>query len=112
MPSVSRKGKGKAELKTEAQLPLGKQLAHTGAYLQQHVQGRNVPLTSTDKVVRDQAVANLSAFLSRGGVSEDGDDDMEAGSSGYVRLSDSEMAKLWKGLFYCGFNGLSSGAAI
>lgn len=40
---------------------------------------------------------NLTAFLSRGG---QGDDD-EEGPSGYTRLSDGEMAKLWKGLFYC-----------
>ncbi|KAL7425167.1 hypothetical protein Q5752_000855 [Cryptotrichosporon argae] len=77
MPSAARKGKGRevAAPKTEAALPLGKQLAHT------------------DKKVRDQAVRNLAAFLSRGAG--------EAEGSGYVRLSDAEMAKLWKGLFYC-----------
>ncbi|KAK4686819.1 ribosomal RNA-processing protein 1, partial [Tremellales sp. Uapishka_1] len=79
MPAAvsSRKGKGRAvvETKVEAVLPLGKQLAHT------------------DKKIRDRAVENLAAFLSRGGESGE--------SSTYVNLSESEMAKLWKGLFYC-----------
>jgi ribosomal RNA-processing protein 1 len=70
------KGKERAEPKTEAVVPFGKQLAHT------------------DKAVRDQAVRNLTAFLSAGGEGEE-----EA--SGYTRLEDKEMAKLWKGLFYC-----------
>ncbi|WWD20320.1 hypothetical protein CI109_104796 [Kwoniella shandongensis] len=78
--STTRKGKSRAqpevEEKVEAALPLGKQLAHT------------------DKKVRDRAVASLIAFLSQGG-------DTEGESSNYVRLSDAEMAKLWKGLFYC-----------
>ncbi|WVQ95804.1 hypothetical protein IAU59_002903 [Kwoniella sp. CBS 9459] len=81
MPAAtSRKGKSKAapagEEKVQAVMPLGKQLAHT------------------DKKVRDRAVASLVAFLSQGG-------DTEGESSSYVRLSESEMAKLWKGLFYC-----------
>ncbi|WVF68251.1 hypothetical protein IAT40_003016 [Kwoniella sp. CBS 6097] len=81
MPAAtSRKGKSRAapavEEKVQAVMPLGKQLAHT------------------DKKVRDRAVASLVAFLSQGG-------DTEGESSSYVRLSDSEMAKLWKGLFYC-----------
>jgi ribosomal RNA-processing protein 1 len=42
--------------------------------------------------VRDAAVRNLRAFLSRG---EGGE------SSTYVQISEGEMAKLWKGLFYC-----------
>jgi hypothetical protein len=49
---------------------------------------------SADKSVRDRAVQSLVAFLSRGG-------DAEGSSSGYVRLEESEMSKLWKGLFYC-----------
>ncbi|WVR08021.1 hypothetical protein IAU60_005065 [Kwoniella sp. DSM 27419] len=81
MPAaVSRKGKSRAstasEEKIQAAMPLGKQLAHT------------------DKKVRDRAVASLIAFLSQGG-------DTEGESSSYVRLSEAEMAKLWKGLFYC-----------
>jgi len=43
-------------------------------------------LTSTDKKTRDKAVKNLAAFLS--------DPDRP-------RLSDHEMDKLWKGIFYC-----------
>ncbi|WVQ78924.1 hypothetical protein IAT38_001016 [Cryptococcus sp. DSM 104549] len=81
MPAAtSRKGKSRAqavpEEKAEAVMPLGKQLAHT------------------DKKVRDRAVESLIAFLSQGG-------DVEGESSSYVRLGDAEMAKLWKGLFYC-----------
>ncbi|WRT69712.1 uncharacterized protein IL334_006702 [Kwoniella shivajii] len=81
MPAVtSRKGKSRAapveEEKTQAAMPLGKQLAHT------------------DKKIRDRAIANLVAFLSQAG-------DTEGESSSYVRLDDLEMAKLWKGLFYC-----------
>ncbi|KAE8541763.1 hypothetical protein D1P53_001936 [Cryptococcus gattii VGV] len=81
MPAVtSRKGKSRAQDtsddKPQAVLPLGKQLAHT------------------DKKVRDKAVASLVAFLSQGG-------DTEGSSSTYVNLEDKEMAKLWKGLFYC-----------
>ncbi|WWC95579.1 hypothetical protein V866_002444 [Kwoniella sp. B9012] len=81
MPSAtSRKGKSRAapaeETKAQAAMPLGKQLAHT------------------DKKVRDRAIAGLIAFLSQGG-------DTEGESSSYVRLDDDEMAKLWKGLFYC-----------
>ncbi|KAK8849691.1 hypothetical protein IAR55_005026 [Kwoniella newhampshirensis] len=78
--STARKGKSRAqpdgEERVQAAIPLGKQLAHT------------------DKKVRDRAVASLIAFLSQGG-------DTEGESSNYVRLSDAEMAKLWKGLFYC-----------
>ncbi|RSH93336.1 hypothetical protein EHS25_007690 [Saitozyma podzolica] len=77
MPASSRKGKSRAaEPAPTATIPLGKQLAHT------------------DKSVRDRAVQSLVAFLSRGG-------DAEGSSSGYVRLEESEMSKLWKGLFYC-----------
>ncbi|TXT04365.1 hypothetical protein VHUM_04132 [Vanrija humicola] len=79
MSTAARKGKGRApapEPKVEAAIPFGKQLAHT------------------DKKVRDAAIANLRAFVSRGG-----DDDST--SSTYTRLEDAEMAKLWKGLFYC-----------
>ncbi|WOO86146.1 Ribosomal RNA processing protein 1 B [Vanrija pseudolonga] len=78
MSTAARKGKGRApapEPKVEAAVPFGKQLAHT------------------DKKVRDAAIANLRAFLSRGGDN--------GASSTYTRLEDAEMAKLWKGLFYC-----------
>lgn len=53
-----------------------------------------------DKKVRDKAVASLVAFLSQGG-------DTEGSSSTYVNLEDKEMAKLWKGLFYCLFSTTS-----
>jgi ribosomal RNA-processing protein 1 len=54
-----------------------------------------------DKAVRDHAIQNLAAFVSRGG-------DDQASSSGYVPLVESEMAKLWKGLFYCESAGANS----
>jgi len=57
-----------------------------------------------DRKVRDRAIQSLIAFLSRG--AGDSDDTAE-GSSGYVRLSDGEMAKLWKGLFYCTYTHAS-----
>ncbi|BEJ16512.1 hypothetical protein CspHIS471_0511170 [Cutaneotrichosporon sp. HIS471] len=77
-PKKTGKGKGKerAEPQTEAVVPFGKQLAHT------------------DKSVRDLAVRNLTAFLSAGGEGDEGE-------GGYTRIEDKEMAKLWKGLFYC-----------
>lgn len=50
-----------------------------------------------DKKVRDKAVTSLVNFLSQGG-------DTEGSSSSYVNLEDKEMAKLWKGLFYCLFS--------
>ncbi|ODN98083.1 hypothetical protein I350_07725 [Cryptococcus amylolentus CBS 6273] len=78
MPAPSnRKGKSRAteEETVQAALPLGKQLAHT------------------DKKVRDRAIAGLVAFVSQGSGEEEG--------SKYVPLEDKEMAKLWKGLFYC-----------
>ncbi|KAH7930587.1 Nop52-domain-containing protein [Leucogyrophana mollusca] len=43
-------------------------------------------LASTDKKTRDKAVKNLAVFLSN-----------DAGNA----ISDLEMAKLWKGIFYC-----------
>ncbi len=51
-----------------------------------------------DKKVRDRAINSLVAFLSRGADIDGGEAE---GSNGYVRLSGGEMAKLWKGLFYC-----------
>ena len=47
-----------------------------------------------EKKVRDQAIRNLTAFVSRG-------DAESSESAGYTPLSDEEMSKLWKGLFYC-----------
>jgi len=44
-------------------------------------------LASTDKKTRDKAVKNLATFLSN--------------SSQDAALPDLEMAKLWKGIFYC-----------
>lgn len=43
----------------------------------------------TDKATRDKAVRGLSAFIC---------DEANA------QLSPPEMAKLWKGIFYCSFN--------
>lgn len=45
--------------------------------------------------MRDSAIRSLEAFLSRGS-GDEGD--------AYEPLSDAEMAKLWKGLFYCECN--------
>ncbi|MCO5613867.1 hypothetical protein L7F22_068145 [Adiantum nelumboides] len=54
-----------------ASLPLGKALA------------------STEKSIRDEAIHSLSAYLS------------QADTLNAEPLSDLEMAKLWKGIFYC-----------
>lgn len=55
-----------------------------------------------DKKVRDRAVQNLAAFLSRGAGQSESDDMVDdVGGSEYVQLEEGEMAKLWKGLFYC-----------
>ena len=43
---------------------------------------------------------SLVAFLSRGSFVDEASGES---STGYTPLSDSEMAKLWKGLFYCTF---------
>lgn len=103
MPASSRKGKSRAtEPAPTAAIPLGKQLAHTGtlasawsAWATPSLADESAPRAdSVDKKVRDRAVQSLVAFLSRGG-------DAEGSSSGYVRLEESEMSKLWKGLFYC-----------
>lgn len=68
-------------------LPLGKSLASTGttplcvfAVLCSH------ECDDKDKKTRDKAVRALTAFLS------DGDN---------AQLPEKEMAKLWKGIFYC-----------
>jgi hypothetical protein len=59
-----------------------------------------------DKKIRDQAIANLSAFLSGGGIlsltgNTSGEDVVRADSSSKRLLPPLEMRKLWKGLFYC-----------
>jgi hypothetical protein len=69
---------------------MGKQLASAG---EQYSASPIVRLIRVDKRVRDNAIANLAAFLSRSNDPE--------GSSSAVLLTDSEMAKLWKGVFYC-----------
>jgi len=64
--------------------PLGKYLASTGTII-----GVSIlfPLIiSSDKKTRDKAVKNLAAFLS--------DPDRP-------HISNHEMDKLWKGIFYC-----------
>jgi hypothetical protein len=116
MTSTARRNKGKGRAQEDekviAALPLGKQLAHTGTLVFQVL---NLPnfyawtgmLISEDKAVRDRAVRSLVAFVSRGGGIPSAGDDIaleeqpEAESSSYVRLDEAEMAKLWKGLFYC-----------
>lgn len=69
---------------------------------------------SADKAVRDRAIRGLVAFVSRGGggeMTKTGEDIIleeipQAESSTYVRLEEAEMAKLWKGLYYCMFSYL------
>ncbi|GAA5961127.1 hypothetical protein JCM21900_002809 [Sporobolomyces salmonicolor] len=73
-------------------------------------------LASSEKDVRDKAVASLSRFLSAGRISsvkltEGGDEPKEELPVGDLdwdkewtvdsRLAPLEMAKLWKGIFYC-----------
>ncbi|GAA5888524.1 hypothetical protein JCM5296_001056 [Sporobolomyces johnsonii] len=73
-------------------------------------------LASSEKDVRDKAVASLSRFLSAGRISSvkptEGDDepqeDLPVGDLDWdkewtvdSRLAPLEMAKLWKGIFYC-----------
>ena len=101
IPRSNGKSKGKARAdpyeKTSAELPLGKQLAHTGMspYPSMYVHCRiRADCWGVDKKVRDQAIRNLTAFVSRG-------DAESSESGGYTPLSDAEMSKLWKGLFYC-----------
>ena len=53
-----------------------------------------------DKKTRDKAIKGLTAFLS-----QSGEDETTAGKV----LSKSEMAKLWKGIFYCAFVTFRSG---
>lgn len=62
-----------------------------------------------DKAVRDRAVQGLAAFLSRGTYV---DEESGESSTGYVPLSDSEMAKLWKGLFYCRLRSMSASTGM
>lgn len=117
MTSTARRNKGKGRAmedeKVVAALPLGKQLAHTGASLPSRRNERTLESVAdlSDKAVRDRAIRSLVAFVSRGGgaattLGSGEDIDLEAPaqeaeSSSYVRLEDAEMAKLWKGLFYC-----------
>jgi len=64
--------------------PLGKYLASTGTLI---LEKRRFSCdTFADKKTRDKAVKNLAAFLS--------DPDRP-------RISNHEMDKLWKGIFYC-----------
>jgi hypothetical protein len=89
------KGKARADPyeKITASMPLGKQLAHTGRSslrLERRFNRTNL----VDKKVRDQAIRNLTAFVSKG-------DAESSSASRYSPLSDAEMSKLWKGLFYC-----------
>jgi hypothetical protein len=114
--STSAKAKGKRRamrLEPTAALPLGKQLAHTGESLDTLVLypvrqliiylSSNFPSDLPDKLVRDHAIESLSLFLSHGGnVSEQGGDvTLDGNKAGGAALSDADMRKLWKGLFYC-----------
>ena len=49
-------------------------------------------MVQPDKKTRDKAIKGLTAFLS-----QSGEDEATAGKV----LSKGEMAKLWKGIFYC-----------
>jgi hypothetical protein len=57
----------------------------------------------TEKAIRDLAIENLSSFLSHGGrISEEGSDiSLDGNASGGRPLTEGEMRRLWKGLFYC-----------
>jgi hypothetical protein len=113
MPSRT-KGKGRAaEVVPEATLPLGKQLAHTGQscfllFLPARCRSLILAAHVVDKKIRDQAIANLGAFLSGGGIlslsgqkGAQGEDVVKADTSSDHLLPPLEMRKLWKGLFYC-----------
>jgi hypothetical protein len=63
-----------------------------------------------EKETRDKAVEKLSTFLSAGRLEEEEEDEDEEGNvdgsaweewSPDSRLTEKELAKLWKGLFYC-----------
>jgi ribosomal RNA-processing protein 1 len=66
--------------------PLGKYLASTGTLIFQQNKFLSSCDTSADKKTRDKAVKNLAAFLS--------DPDRP-------HISNHDMDKLWKGIFYC-----------
>ena len=66
--------------------PLAKFLASTGEGVLDGSDLLNAQYVSIDKKTRDKATKRLTAFLSD--PSRDG-------------LSHAEMAKLWKGIFYC-----------
>lgn len=65
--------------------PLAKYLASTGSFLA-HALVDSILTVCIDKKTRDKAIKNLSIFLS---------------VSGEDALPKNEMAKLWKGIFYC-----------
>ncbi|SGY16717.1 BQ5605_C012g06962 [Microbotryum silenes-dioicae] len=94
--TTPKSSKGKAALKPSASAPpLGKFLA------------------SSEKHIRDKAVASLAKFLSAGHKRtshDDGEDepplivgDLQWDTNTVIdkRLRDIEMAKLWKGIFFC-----------
>jgi hypothetical protein len=72
-------------MSTLSPLPLGKHLASSGL-LVLLASGFIFSCMPSDKKTRDRAVQGLSAFLC------DGDN---------AKLSEKDLAKLWKGIFYC-----------
>lgn len=65
-------------------------------------------LAAGEKPVRDKAVASLSRFLAGTKKAHGNDDELTVGdldwNSDYTldsRLAPNEMAKLWKGVFFC-----------
>lgn len=69
--------------------PLAKYLASTGHSSMTIFLSWQITHICTDKKTRDKAVKNLAIFLSN--KSED------------AAIPELEMAKLWKGIFYCAY---------
>ncbi|KAI0094310.1 nucleolar protein,Nop52-domain-containing protein [Irpex rosettiformis] len=73
----------------QTSLPLGKYLASTGC---SQCEIASTDVVQQDKKTRDKAIKNLTTFLSQSAGNKD---------TNGAPLSKSEMAKLWKGIFYC-----------
>ncbi|KAK0537377.1 hypothetical protein OC834_000821 [Tilletia horrida] len=58
-------------------------------------------LASTEKRTRDGAIRSLAAFLSRPSSSGSSSSSVPSSSSSTALIPPAEMAKLWKGIFYC-----------
>lgn len=89
-----RAQKDRSQEDVEASIPMGKMLASTGEWWVALTMlgrpctepSRNRPLITAEKRTRDSAIRSLAAFLAK---------------SGDEPLPPLEMAKLWKGIFYC-----------